>query len=206
MRELVIDALQFIGLKEFSDFDLKKEYFNNPRIGQHDTRHIYRVMIATALIAQQLNEPRRGLLAFCGAFIHDLAQYKDGEGAQHGPRAAHEKWDIFNSLWNKYQLTEEECSMIRAAVSRHSGGGNSGFLDNVIVNQILHDADALDRCRFHQHGRLNWSFLGLQELKCQDDHPSDMLQTLIGYTEAICGYTKYAPSFIPFVDFVEKIL
>ena len=30
LRETVIDALNFIGVKDLSDFDLKKEYFNNP--------------------------------------------------------------------------------------------------------------------------------------------------------------------------------
>ena len=205
VRETVVDALQFIGIQELSDFDLKPDYFDVPDRGIHDARHLYRVMIAAALIAHKLNAPRAGLLAFCGAFIHDLARRHDGEDAQHGPRAAKAKWDMFNTLWDKYALTDEERSNVRAAVSRHSGGGNSGYHDNTLVNQILHDADALDRCRFHRHGRLDWSYLALPELKCLDDHPSQMLRTLIGETEAICGTTRFLPTYLPFKDFFENI-
>ena len=205
LRDTVIDALQFIGIQDLSDFDLKPEYFDVSDRGIHDARHLYRVMIASALIAHKLNEPRAGLLAFCGAFIHDLARLHDGGDTQHGPRAAKTKWDMFNALWNKYMLTDEEQSNVRAAISHHSGGGNSGFHDNRLVNQILHDADALDRCRFHMHSRLNWSYLAHPELKCTDDNPSQMLKTLIGETESICGVTKFLPTYIPFQDFLENI-
>ena len=205
VRETVVDALQFIGIQELSDFDLKPAYFDIPSCGIHDSRHIYRVMIASALIARKLNEPRLGLLAFCGAFIHDLARIHDGEDPHHGPNAAKRKWDLFTPLWQQYGLTVDESSHVRAAVSRHSGGGNSGFTDNRLVNQMLHDADALDRCRFHTHSRLDWSYLALPGLCCTDGHPSPMLKTLIGETEAICGSTKFLPSFIPFKDFLENI-
>ena len=205
IRETVVDALQFIGVQEYSDFDLKKEYFNNREQGNHDARHLYRVMIASALIARKLNEPRNGLLAFCGAFIHDLAKYDECDGTQHGPLAAHTKWNMFNQLWDKYALTDDERSNIRAAVSRHSGGGNSHFIDNWVVNQILHDADAFDRCRFHQYGRLDWNYLSHPSLKCTNGHPTQFAMMLIGETEAICGSTQYLPSFIPFQEFIENI-
>ena len=205
VRETVVDALQFIGIQELSDFDLKPEYFDVPDRDIHDARHLYRVMIASALIARELNEPRQGLLAFCGAFIHDLARIHNGGDIQHGPRAASTKWDMFHALWDKYSLSDEERSQVRAAVSRHCGGGNSGFKDNNLVNQILHDADSLDRCRFHQYGRLDWSYLALPELKCTDGHPSQMLMRLIGETEAICGTTRFHPTFLPFKEFLENI-
>ena len=204
LRETVIDALQFIGIKDYADFDLQQDYFNNPHRGHHDARHLYRTMLATALIARKINEPRKGLLAFCGAYIHDLAQRRDGEGEGHGPRAAHEKWDKFSSLWQKYELTPEECSQVRDAVCRHSGG-DSDFQGDTVVQQILHDADSLDRCRFRQNGRLNWDFLALPQLKVKNDSPSDILKALIGETEAICGFTKFMPSFMPFKDFVCNI-
>ena len=205
LRKTVNDALQFIGIQELSDFNLKPAYFDVPDTGIHDARHLYRVMIATALIAHRLNEPRAGLLAFCGAFIHDMARHNNGEDQQHGPRAAQTKWELFSALWDKYGLTADERSNVRAAVSRHSGGGRAGYQDNRLVSQILHDADALDRCRFHRHGRLNWSYLCLPQLKCTDDHPSQLLRTLIGETEAICGFTKYLPTYLPFQEFLEKI-
>ena len=205
VRETVVDALSYLGIHEIPDFDLKPEYFDVPDRGIHDARHLYRVMIAAALIAHRLNEPRAGLLAFCGAFIHDLARCHDGEDTQHGPRAAKDKWEMFNALWDKYGLSDEEQSNVRAAVSRHSGGGNSGYRDNKLVNQILHDADALDRCRFHQHGRLDWSYLAHPELKCTNDHPSPMLKALIAETETICATTKYLPTYLPLKDFLENI-
>lgn len=205
LRETINDALSFIGIQELSDFNLKPAYFDVSDRGIHDARHLYRVMIAAALIAQKLNEPRAGLLAFCGAFIHDQARHHNGEDQQHGPRAAATKWDLFNTLWDKYGLTDVERSNVRAAVSRHSGGGNSGYQDNRLVNQILHDADALDRCRFYQHGRLNWSYLCLPELKCTDNHPSQLLKTLIAETEAICALTQALPTYLSFKDFLENI-
>ena len=205
VRETIVDALQFIGIQELSDFDLNPEYFDMPDRGIHDARHIYRVMITSALIAHKLNSPRQGLLAYCGAFIHDLSRHHNGEDKQHGPRAAKTKWDMFNALWDKYGLTDEERSNVRAAVSRHSSSDNSGFADNTLVNQILHDADALDRCRFHKHGRLDWNYLALPELKCTNDHPSKMLITMICETEVICGATKYLPTFMPYKDFLENI-
>lgn len=206
MKQLITDALQFIGIQNYSDFDLKQDYFNNPSTVKHDARHLYRTMIATALIAQRFNEPRNGLLAFCGAFIHDLAQRTDGAGPHHGPQAAKYKWHMFDTLWDKYCLTADERSNVRAAVSHHSGGGNSGFLDNKLVNMILHDADALDRCRFYSpRARLNWNYLSLPGLKCTDNHPSQMLMDLICETESIYNATKRLPSFMPFGDFLENI-
>ena len=205
LKETIIEALSFIGIHDLSDFNLKPEYFDVPDRGIHDARHLYRVMIASALIAHKLNEPRAGLLAFCGAFIHDLARNHNGEDQQHGPRAAATKWDLFNALWDKYGLTDVERSNVRAAVSRHSDGGNSGYQDNRLVSHILHDADALDRCRFHHHGRLNWRYLSLPELKCTDNHPSQLLKTLIAETEAICALTHSLPTYLPFKEFLENI-
>ena len=205
LNQTVMNAIQFIGINDLSDFNLKPEYFDVPDRGIHDARHLYRVMIACTLIAHKLNEPRAGLLAFCGAFIHDMARRHDGDDQQHGPRATATKWNLFNALWDKYGLSNAERSNIRAAVSRHSGGGNSGYQDNRLVNHILHDADALDRCRFHHHGRLNWHYLCLPELKCTDDHPSQLLKTLIAETEAICAFTKDLPTYLSFQEFIENV-
>ena len=206
LRQTVIDALNFIGIKELSDFDLKEEYFNNPERGIHDPRHLYRVMIASALIAQKLNEPRRGLLAFCGAFIHDQARYNNGGDPEHGPRAAKTKWDIHQAIWNKYELTPDEQEYVRSAVSLHCKGDDSGFKVDPLVRHILHDADSFDRCRFyHTDDRFNWNYLSLPALKCKEGHPDKNLRTLIGETEAIWCFTKDVASFISFKDFLENI-
>ena len=206
LRDTVIDALAFIGVKDYSDFDLKKEYFNNPERGIHDPRHLYRVMIATALIAQKLDEPRRGLLAFCGAFIHDQARDNNGEDPGHGPRAAKTKWGMFNTIWKKYDLTPIEQDYVRSAVSLHCSRYDCGFEVDPLVRKILHDADAFDRCRFrHTSARLDWSLLDLPELRCINDHPDKLLKLLIGETEAVWCYTKDVRTFISFKDFLENI-
>ena len=206
LRETIVDALAFIGVQDYSDFDLKEEFFNNPERGIHDARHLYRVMIAAALIAKKLNEPRRGLLAFCGAFLHDQARNHNGDDPGHGPRAAQTKWEMHHALWEKYQLTPDEQEYIRSAVSLHCSRHDCGFKVDPLVRQILHDADSFDRCRFyHTADRLDWNLLILPLLKCTDGHPSPLLRTLIGETEAVWCFTKDLPSFLPFRDFLQNI-
>ena len=206
LRETIVDALAFIGVQDYSDFDLKEEFFNNPERGIHDARHLYRVMIAAALIAKKLNEPRRGLLAFCGAFLHDQARNHNGDDPGHGPRAAQTKWEMHHALWEKYQLTPDEQEYIRSAVSLHCSRHDCGFKVDPLVRQILHDADSFDRCRFyHTADRLDWNLLILPALKCTDDHPGPLLRTLIGETEAVWCFTKDLPSFLPFRDFLQNI-
>ena len=206
LRETIVDALAFIGVQDYSDFDLKKEFFNNPERGIHDARHLYRVMIAAALIAKKLNEPRRGLLAFCGAFLHDQARNHNGDDPGHGPRAAQTKWEMHHALWEKYQLSPDEQEYVRSAVSLHCSRHDCGFKVDLLVRQILHDADSFDRCRFyHTADRLDWTLLILPQLKCTDDHPGPMLRTLIGETEAVWCFTKDLPSFLPFQDFLQNI-
>ncbi len=206
LRETIVDALAFIGVQDYSDFDLKEEFFNNPEHGIHDARHLYRVMIAAALIAKKLNEPRRGLLAFCGAFLHDQARNHNGDDPGHGPRAAQTKWEMHHALWEKYQLTPDEQEYVRSAVSLHCSRHDCGFNVDPLVRQILHDADSFDRCRFyHTADRLDWNLLSLPALKCTDDHPSPLLRTLIGETEAVWCFTKDLPSFLPFRDFLQNI-
>ena len=206
LRETIVDALAFIGVQDYSDFDLKKEFFNNPERGIHDARHLYRVMIAAALIAKKLNEPRRGLLAFCGAFLHDQARNHNGDDPGHGPRAAQTKWEMHHALWEKYQLTPDEQEYVRSAVSLHCSRHDCGFKVDPLVRQILHDADSFDRCRFyHTDDRLDWNLLILPQLKCTDGHPGPMLRTLIGETEAVWCFTKDLPSFLPFRDFLQNI-
>ena len=206
LRETIVDALAFIGVQDYSDFDLKEEFFNNPERGIHDARHLYRVMIAAALIAKKLNEPRRGLLAFCGAFLHDQARNHNGDDPGHGPRAAQTKWEMHHALWEKYQLTPDEQEYVRSAVSLHCSRHDCGFKVDPLVRQILHDADSFDRCRFyHTADRLDWNLLILPLLKCTDGHPSPLLRTLIGETEAVWCFTKDLPSFLPFRDFLQNI-
>lgn len=142
------EALRYIGA-DSSDFVLYNPMFSR-RVHApiHGIGHIYRTMIACALLGKALEKPREGLLAFCGAYIHDLARRTDGAEPEHGPNAAKYFFGRFQRLWDKYGLTPEECEQVRQAVSQHSTRellrpSDAGYA----VMAILKDADALDRCR-----------------------------------------------------------
>lgn len=141
-------TLEYIGV-EIGDFALQNSMFTRPiHFPIHGIGHIYRTMIGCALLGELLQKPREGLLAFCGAFIHDLARETDGEEPEHGANAVLKCFEKFNSIWDKYQLSEEEREHIKQAVIQHSGRewmqpNDAGY--NVMA--ILKDADALDRCR-----------------------------------------------------------
>lgn len=205
LRETVVKALEFIGV-DVDDFVLKTEYFSVPNIRNHDQGHLYRVMLDCALIALKVDEKRKGLLAFCGAFIHDLAKHSSGDSEEHGPRAAEQKWDMFNHIWEKYNLTEEERNIVRAAVCRHSRGRNNYAHEDSVVNNILHDADAFDRARFrHKNDRLNWNYLNHPDLKVQHGHVGRMTKILIGETEAVWCFTKDANPNTSFREYISNI-
>lgn len=186
LREQVVNALDYIGV-DIDDFNLKEKYFNAPQSDMHGYKHIYRVMTATALIAYRTQtSPRDGLLAFCAAFVHDLARRSDSEGSSHAVNAAQTKFTEHSALWDKYALTDDERSIVQAAVWEHACSRPHTYLTRRIVTAILKDADGLDRCRFHSNGRYDWNFALHPLLK----GPSPMLHALIGETEALCGYTK----------------
>ena len=191
LREQVVNALDYIGV-DIDDFNLKEEYFNAPQSDKHGYKHIYRVMIATALIAYRTQtSPRDGLLAFCAAFIHDLARRSDSEGSSHAINAARTKFAEHTALWDKYALTSDERSIVQAAVWEHACSHPHTYITRRIVTMLLKDADSLDRCRFHTRGRYDWKYTHHPFLKGPShESPSPILHALIGETEALCGYTK----------------
>lgn len=189
------EALRYIGADSL-DFVLYNPMFSR-RVHApiHGIGHIYRTMIAYALLGKALEKPREGLLAFCGAYIHDLARRTDGVEPEHGPNAAKYFSGRFQRLWDKYGLTPEECEQVRQAVSQHSTRellrpSDAGYA----VMAILKDADALDRCRLH-HGGLNPDWLRYQESR-----------RLIGFMEQICAKTRTVNRGLPFADFVSMCL
>lgn len=189
------EALRYIGADSL-DFVLYNPMFSR-RVHApiHGIGHIYRTMIACALLGKALEKPREGLLAFCGAYIHDLARRTDGVEPEHGPNAAKYFSGRFQRLWDKYGLTPEECEQVRQAVSQHSTRellrpSDAGYA----VMAILKDADALDRCRLH-HGGLNPDWLRYQESR-----------RLIGFMEQICAKTRTVNRGLPFADFVSMCL
>ena len=144
----LISSLNYIGV-DLDDFTLSNSMFTRPHHAPiHGIGHIYRTMIGCALLGEMLQKPREGLLAFCGAYIHDLARKTDGKEPKHGANAVVNHFDMFNHIWDKYHLTQEEREDVKQAVIQHSGDEwmqpkDSGYH----VMAILKDADALDRCR-----------------------------------------------------------
>lgn len=157
------EAIAYIGIDP-ADFALTNSVFTRPEHAPiHGIGHIYRTMIGCALLGQMLQKPRAGLLAFCGAYIHDLAREGDGEEPEHGARAVVRHFDKFSHLWDKYQLTEEERIWVKQAVTQHSIRERMTAEDKGYdVMAILKDADALDRCRI---GDLNPRWLRYRESK-----------------------------------------
>ncbi len=155
------DALSYIGV-DAVDFSLSNSMFTRPvHEPIHGIGHIYRTMMGCAFIGELIRKPRAGLLAFCGAYIHDLARKTDDVEPQHGSNAALNHFDKFNLIWDKYQLTSNEREVVKQAVAQHSvrewmTPKDEGYH----VMAILKDADALDRCRI---GDLDPEWLRYQE-------------------------------------------
>ena len=197
-KQEILDALAYIGIEAVNDFTLKDEYFTSDDFAhhrKHGKAHIYRVMIGTALIAKALGEPRLGKLAFCAAFLHDQRRMNNSGDRNHGLRAAKESFPKFTNLWDKYGLSPYEKEYVRAACADHSENDGHDFKKNAEVRHILKDADALDRCRFYQHGRLNPKFLHFQKES----------RSLIKTMEDICAPTNHSFTHeISFMGFIVK--
>lgn len=187
----VNEALCYIGVNP-ADFPLTNTMFTRPvHAPIHGIGHIYRTMIGCALLGAILQKPREGLLAFCGAYIHDLARETDGEEPEHGANAVLKYFDKFNNLWDKYQLTHAEREQVKQAVTQHSGCEWMQPKDpGYHVMAILKDADALDRCRI---GDLEPKWLRYQESI-----------RLIKIIELIYGKTASVNEDMEFGDFVKK--
>ena len=188
----VSDALKYIGV-DIADFNLKNEMFDRPCHSLiHGIGHIYRVMVGCALLGEMIKSPRAAFLAFCGAYIHDLARSNDGIEPMHGENAARYHFERFNHLWDKYNLTDEERNIVREAVTFHSRPHRERLSDQSYrVLAILKDADALDRCRL---GDLNPHMLR-----------HDESQLLIKVIEGYYYKSVLVNSDTPFETFVEMI-
>lgn len=186
------EALKYIGV-EAADFNLENKMFERPKHEPiHGIGHIYRVMVGCALLGEMIKTPRAALLAFCGAYIHDLARSNDGVEPMHGENAAKYHFERYNHLWEKYNLTDEERDFVRDAVTFHSRPSR-GQLSNegYRILAILKDADALDRCRL---GDLNPRMLR-----------HDESQLLIKVIENYCNKSIYLNCDIPFEAFIKFI-
>jgi hypothetical protein len=188
----VVDALEYIGV-DSRDFNLENSMFARPvHHPIHGIGHIYRTMIHCALLGKMLNKPRAALLAFCGAYIHDLARSNDGVEFEHGANAAKYYFHRFDALWAKYGITDEERVYIKEAVTQHSRKETLTPSDaGYDVMAILKDADALDRYRI---GDLDPRFLRYAESK-----------VLMPNAESICSKSIYVNDDIRFTDFLMMI-
>lgn len=155
------EALAYIGI-DANDFNLRNSDFTRPvHAPIHGIGHLYRTMIACALIGQLTERPREALLAFCGAYIHDLGRTNDGVDPSHGANSVRLHFARYMPLWTKYDLTQLEQEWVKQAVVQHASReymhrGDPGYA----VMAILKDADALDRCRI---GDLNPDWLRFPE-------------------------------------------
>lgn len=194
-KQKILDAISYIGIDP-KDFNLKDSYFTRVDYAHHKMHgrpHIYRVMIGTALIAQELREPWLGRLAFCAAFLHNQNRLRDGHDRNHGLRAAQKNFDLFTNVWDKYGFTAFERQYIRAACADHCVNDGHQYSCIKEVSKIVSDADALDRCRFHGAGRLNPDFLYFKKES----------KSLIKAMESICMPTNRSfTQEISFVDFI----
>lgn len=187
---LIEVACAYIGV-DVADFNLRNEMFTRPKHEPiHGIGHIYRTMIGCAMLGVMLQKPREALLAFCGAYIHDLARRDDGVEYMHGSDATRYKFPLLAALWDKYSLSEKEREWVCHAVSQHSTKewmtvGDDGY----DVMAILKDADALDRCRI---GDLNPAMLRYAESR-----------ELINLIEYYCINTIELNEDIEFKEFIS---
>jgi len=143
-----------------ADFDIKPGYFIHEST-LHGRLHTYRVMCHVLVLGKRMNLYPQTTLAFCAAFVHDMARKHDGFCLMHGPRAARIKVPEFSSLFEKYGLSRDDIGAISTAVSNHSQFVEiSKKHPHYLVAALLKDADALDRVRLG-NDNLNPRFLRL---------------------------------------------
>jgi hypothetical protein len=132
-------------------FRLKEAYFDH-HSHLHGINHTYRVMFHVLNIGclAGLNDEIK--LAFCAAFIHDMARRHDGYCLEHGVWATKSKFPLFRKLFIETGVNAEGLRAIKLAVSNHSIRyeirKEHPFSTTVA---LLKDADALDRIRIGEN-------------------------------------------------------
>ena len=138
-------------------FVLKNSYFDFES-NLHGINHTYRVMCHCLILGRLLNLKRETKLAFCGAFIHDMARQHDSFCSLHGRWAADTKLRRFIKLFKQVGVQKHELEEIKAAVANHSESEELYPLDEYFkTTALLKDADALDRIRLGEDNlRVNY--------------------------------------------------
>lgn len=166
-----------------SDFDIKPGYFRHES-HLHGAMHTYRVMCHVLALGEKMNMVHETPLAFCAAFVHDMARKHDGFCLMHGPRAAREKVPEFKSLFTKYGFADEDINAIKTAVANHSKYFELRKQHpHYLVTSLLKDADALDRIRMGENN-LNPKYIrheatfGLIDFSCKLYFQSEKIPNL----------------------------
>lgn len=132
-------------------FTLLPRYFNNQSF-VHGINHTYRVMYHCLELGEVLQCRKAALLAFMGAFIHDMARRHDGYCTGHGSWAVTKKMPVFRELFLTSGASEEDLKRIAIAVYQHSLPEDLPANDpSWLVSSLLKDADALDRIRLGEN-------------------------------------------------------
>lgn len=133
---------------DINKFILREEYFDFQSVF-HGIHHTYRVMCNCFVLGDKLGLENETKLAFCSAFIHDMARTHDGVCDKHGLWAAETKLPVFEELFFSIGVKPQELETIKAAVTNHCETNNLPESSvHYKTSAILKDADALDRVRF----------------------------------------------------------
>ena len=135
----------------YQPFQLKEAYFDHPS-HLHGISHTYRVMYHVLNIGRIAGLNNEIKLAFCAAFIHDMARKHDSYCTGHGVWAAKSKFPLFSKFFIETGVNNEGLRTIKLAVSnhsiRHEIRKDHPFSATVA---LLKDADALDRIRIGEN-------------------------------------------------------
>jgi len=147
---------------DFSQFNLKQEDFDHPSF-LHGIVHTYRVMCLILFLGEKAGLKREARVAFCAAYIHDLARKHDGFCNQHGEWSSRYKLPAYAKKFRKLGISDDEIEWIKIAVKNHSERTElSKDHEAYTVTALLKDADALDRFRLGD-ANLDPTFLRFQE-------------------------------------------
>lgn len=158
---------------DYTSFKLKHKHFDHQSV-IHGINHTYRVMYHVLQIAAIRGLKREGVIAFCAAYIHDMARLNDGYCTQHGAWASERKLSLYTDLFSQHGLNNEDILKIETAVTNHSKNEELNKNDGAfLVTAILKDADALDRIRLGE-GCLDLNYLRFAESKKMVPHAKEI--------------------------------
>jgi len=135
----------------YRPFLLKESYFDH-HSHLHGISHTYRVMYHVLNIGKMEGLNHEIKLAFCAAFIHDMARRHDGYCTEHGVWSSKSKLPVFRNLFVETGIEADGLRAIKLAVSNHSIRyeirKDHPYYTTVA---LLKDADALDRIRIGEN-------------------------------------------------------